>query len=328
MILPHSPLGGVALVGPKPHCRVMQLRTLRADRHRCALLKHLTTLALLGAVAAAPVAAQPALATSPDSGPTRALLGRSGALRAIFVHPAEAPRFAISALSRLFGDSTPRAPGVYSVDDSLTQKRFSLISLLPFSAKRGPRIGSYNIGFWPGEKRGTGDPPTGFVEVTAENQDTHVSEHFRLRDFLTHDQGPVWPKYLVLREELVEKLELVLNELRNGGVRSPRIVVMSGFRTPQYNARGLRRGRAPDSRHQYGDAADVFVDADNNGRMDDLNRDGKVNKADAGVLAKAFERVEQQHPDLMGGVAVYKATRAHGPFVHVDVRGERARWAN
>jgi hypothetical protein len=36
--------------------------------------------------------------------------------------------------------------------------------------------------------------------------------------------------------------------------------------------------------------------------------------------------VEQRYPDLVGGVAPYKATRAHGPFVHVDVRGERARW--
>ncbi len=228
----------------------------------------------------------------------------------------------------LFGDSADRTPGVYSVDDTVTQKRFSLISLVPFSAKRGPRIGAYSVGFWPGERRASGEQPAGFVEVTPDNQDTHVSEHFRLRDFLTHDQQRTWPKYLVLREELLEKLELVLDELRKVGVREPRLVVMSGFRTPQYNARGIRRGRARDSRHQYGDAADVFVDADGNGRMDDLNRDGRVTKADATVLAKAFERVEQQHPDLAGGVAVYKATRAHGPFVHVDVRGERARWAS
>ena len=55
--------------------------------------------------------------------------------------------------------------------------------------------------------------PEGFVEVTADNQNTPVSEHFRLRDFLTHDQVQVWPKYLVLREPLVDKLELVIAEL-------------------------------------------------------------------------------------------------------------------
>ena len=308
----------------------MQPRTCRADRHRSVRRNNLTTLVLTLAVSAAPLAAQPSPVAGSDSALARAIGGRSGALRALFMHPAENPRFEIGALARLFGDSNPPAPGVVSVHDSLTQKRFALISLLPFSAKQGGRIGTYNVGYWPGERRGSAaaEQPTGFVEVTVANQETHVSENFRLKDFLTHDQQRVWPKYLVLREELVEKLELVIHELRLLGVRDPKIVIMSGFRTPQYNARGLRRGRAPESRHQYGDGADVFVDTDGNGRMDDLNRDGRVTKADAVVLANAFERVEQQYPDLLGGVAAYKATRAHGPFVHVDVRGERARWAS
>ncbi|MGQ0639881.1 MAG: D-Ala-D-Ala carboxypeptidase family metallohydrolase [Gemmatimonadaceae bacterium] len=309
----------------------MQPSMCKAHRHRLVRKKNLTTFAAIAALAAAPLAAQPAPATvgADSTGAlTRAIGGRSGALRALFMHPSENPRFEIGALSRLFGDSTQQLPRVHSVHDSLTQKRFALISLLPFSAKQEGRIGSYNVGYWPGERRGTGDQPAGFIEVTPANQETHISENFRLKDFLTHDQQPVWPKYLVIREELIEKLELVIHELRTMGVRDPRIVVMSGFRTPQYNARGVRRGRARDSRHQYGDAADVFVDTDGNGRMDDLNRDGRITKADASVLAKAFERVEQQYPDLTGGVAVYKATRAHGPFVHVDVRGERARWAS
>jgi hypothetical protein len=312
----------------------MQPSSLKLDRHRFARQFSLTLIAAIAAFVAAPLAAQTAPnGLTADSGAgtgalTRAIGGRSGALRALFWHPAEQARFEIGALSRLFGDSSQRASGIHSVHDSLTQKRFALISLLPFSVKKAGRIGTYNVGYWPGERRGTSDHPTGFIEVTAANQDTHISEHFRLRDFLTHDQQPVWPKYLVIREELVEKLELVIHELRTLGVRDPRIVVMSGFRTPQYNARGIRRGRARDSRHQYGDAADVFVDTDGNGRMDDLNRDGRITKADAAVLANAFERVEQQYPDLTGGVAVYKATRAHGPFVHVDVRGERARWVS
>ena len=40
--------------------------------------------------------------------------------------------------------------------------------------------------------------PRGFIEVTLENQDFHVSEHFRLRDFLTKGQQNVWPKYLLV----------------------------------------------------------------------------------------------------------------------------------
>jgi uncharacterized protein YcbK (DUF882 family) len=103
--------------------------------------------------------------------------------------------------------------------------------------------------------------------------------------------------------------------------------VMSGFRTPQYNATGGETGgRASLSRHMYGDAADVFVDNDGDGRMDDLNGDGRVNHRVAQVILDAAERVERAHPDVTGGVGVYRATPSHGPFAHVDARGNRARW--
>jgi hypothetical protein len=205
------------------------------------------------------------------------------------------------------------------------------ILVRPFSDKRGGRIGSYRIGFWPRERGRTSSAsyanPDGFIEVTRENATTRVSEHFRLGDFLTHDQPTVWPKYLVLREELVDKLELVITELGRQGIGVRHMNVMSGFRTPQYNATGGETGgRADLSRHMYGDAADVFVDNDRDGRMDDLNRDGRVDHRDAQVVLAALERVERAHPDLAGGAGVYRATSSHGPFTHVDVRGRRARW--
>jgi uncharacterized protein YcbK (DUF882 family) len=102
---------------------------------------------------------------------------------------------------------------------------------------------------------------------------------------------------------------------------------MSGFRTPRYNhSGGNTAGRANLSRHMYGDAADVYVDNDRNGNMDDINRDGRVNTRDAEMLAQAVERVERKHPSLVGGIGVYSACCGHGPFTHVDVRGFRARW--
>ena len=61
--------------------------------------------------------------------------------------------------------------------------------------------------------------------------DLRVSDHFALGDFLTHGQESVWPKYLVLREDLVDKLELVIDDLQKHGVRVTRMSVMSGFRT-------------------------------------------------------------------------------------------------
>ena len=126
---------------------------------------------------------------------------------------------------------------------------------------------------------------------------------------------------------LVDKLELVIAELKASGTPVERVTVMSGFRTPQYNTGvGDTRGRATFSRHMYGDASDVFVDNDGDGNMDDLNGDGRVNIRDAEVIRAAIDRVERAHPKLVGGAGVYPATSGHGPFIHVDTRGYRARW--
>jgi len=267
----------------------------------------------------------PAAPVTPDS-----LFGRSGKLR--FRLFSSSRLFALPILERLFGNgAVDDRPGVFHAAEDIMGRPFAFISLIPFAAKAGGTVGDYRVGFWPGERRHTRsesyENPEGFIEVTADNQDTFVSEHFRLRDFLTHDQRDVWPKYLVLREALVDKLELVIDDLASHGVRVERMVVMSGFRTPQYNAAGVGRGgRAKDSRHQFGDAADVFVDNDGNGRMDDLNRDRRVDSRVARVILQAVERVERAHPELVGGASLYRATKAHGPFAHIDVRGVRARW--
>ena len=254
------------------------------------------------------------------------LLGLSGKLWMKLV--SHQPGDTASVLSRILGDSAVRFPGVYLVRD--TSSDFAFVNLVPFSEKKKGMLGSYRMGSWPAEQGPVSERysnPAGFIRVTPENQHTRVSEHFRLRDFLTKDQASVWPKYLVLQEGLIDKLELVIGALKNRGVHVSRMSVMSGFRTPQYNERGVGAGgRAQNSRHQYGDAADVFVDNDGNGGMDDLNGDGRVNTGDARFLAKVVEEVEQAYPELTGGVGIYSATSAHGPFVHVDVRGVKARW--
>ncbi|HEY2851310.1 MAG TPA: D-Ala-D-Ala carboxypeptidase family metallohydrolase [Gemmatimonadaceae bacterium] len=257
------------------------------------------------------------------------LRGRSGKLLMRLVTRARAT-LALPLFARFFGDSSIERPGLYSLPDSILAHPFTFIALRPFSDKQKGRVGSYRIGFWPSERgRLTTDAyenPDGFIEVTPENQGMQISEHFRLSDFLTHDQRDIWPKYLVLNEDLVDKLELVFAQLQRDGVRVNRMVIMSGFRTPWYNRHGGHvGGRAELSRHMYGDAADVYVD-NGSGRMADLNHDGRVDSRDAKVILRAVEEVEHEHPELSGGVGVYRATRAHGPFAHIDVRGWRARW--
>jgi hypothetical protein len=256
------------------------------------------------------------------------LVGLSGKLRARFVARGNAT-LGIPILAQLFGDSALEVTGVHPLMDAT--RSFSLITMLPFSAKQSGHIGTYYIGNWPNEHRAPRSSeyanPNGFIEVTAENESTFVSDHFRLRDFLTHDQQNTWPKYLVLNERLVDKLELVIQDLNAHGVRVEHLAVMSGFRTPEYNRQGVGEGgRARDSRHQYGDAADVYVDNEGRGRMDDLNHDGRVDTRDARVIRDAVDRVEAAHPELVGGVGVYRGNSVHGPFAHVDARGVRARW--
>ncbi|HZI40534.1 MAG TPA: hypothetical protein VFD67_02500 [Gemmatimonadaceae bacterium] len=239
-------------------------------------------------------------------------------------------------------DSEPQGPGVWSVALAIGNAirpitDFSIITELPFSAKRSGKIGLYYIGNWPAEKRRKVGPakapaasyanPSGFIEVTQDNADTYVSEHFKLRDFVTHDQPNVWPKYLVLQMRLVDKLELVLEDLAAHGVDISGVRVMSGFRTPQYNAGGGNtQGRAALSRHMYGDASDIFIDSNHDGMMDDLDHNGRINVNDSKVIEAAVDRVEAAHPELVGGAGIYPAGPGHGPFIHIDTRGYRARW--
>jgi len=265
--------------------------------------------------------------------PSDSLLGRSGKLQARFLVTAR-HSLVLPILRHFFGDSAGTQPGVYPVGDSVLGGRtFALITMLPFGSKTRGRVGAYRVGWWPAERHRLRSAayanPDGFIQVTPDNQDTPVSEHFRLRDFLTHDQEDVWPKYIVLREALVDKLELIIDDLAANGHPNAHLVILSGFRTPAYNALGVgfHGGRARDSRHQFGDAADIYVDDDGDGMMDDLNGDGRIDSRDARVLMASVDRVEAAHPELVGGAGVYRGTKAHGPFLHVDVRGEAVRWA-
>lgn len=257
-------------------------------------------------------------------------LGHSGKLRAVIDTPESLSQHLISySLSDSLDLADARQPGLHDVGLTAPDgDPFYVVSLLPYAEKEGSRLGGYYLGNWPsreGVERYR--PPSGFIEVTPANEGTAISKQFHLKDFLTHDQTNVWPKYLVVKPRLLDKLELISAALADRGLPS-RLHVMSGFRTPQYNEQGVgeKGGRASLSRHMYGDAADVFVDEDGNGMMDDLNGDGRVTVADARVLFSVAESVEASNPDLVGGLSPYSATSAHGPFVHVDTRGVKARW--
>jgi hypothetical protein len=228
-------------------------------------------------------------------------------------------------------------PGIWNVllrarDGVRRVPNLAVLSMVPITQKREGRIGNYLIGTWPHERGGTPRtpayaPPRGMIRVTPENLDMPVSRHFLVRHFVTKGQEDVWPKYVLISPRLLDKLELTIDELNRSGVEVRRVGVISGFRTPNYNSGGGDpRGRGAFSRHMYGDAMDWFVDNDGDGRMDDLNGDGRVDIEDARIIAQAAERVERRYPHLIGGIGVYRPTGAHSGFVHIDTRGYRARW--
>ncbi|HEX8155697.1 MAG TPA: DUF882 domain-containing protein [Thermoanaerobaculia bacterium] len=264
------------------------------------------------------------------------LRGQSGELRFAPTLPGETV-VDDDASPAAAGVTAPAATGIHKLTVEMNKvtsavEDISIVTLVPRAQKRAGRIGNYTVGTWPWEQGGTPRspryaPPRGFIEVTRENQNFDVSEHFRLRDFLTKDQQNVWPKYLVLDPLLIDKLELTIQELQRQGVKVTHVHVMSGFRTPRYNhAGGNTAGRASLSRHMYGDAADVYVDNNRDGQPDDITGDGRVTVRDAERFAQAAEIVERNHRSLVGGIGVYVACCGHGPFTHVDVRGVRARW--
>ncbi len=224
-------------------------------------------------------------------------------------------------------------PGLYpaiiynlSRTDSVTLNVFVMV---PRSEKKNGAINGYRIGQYPTiplRGRKEYNPPRGFIEVTPENENTFISPHFQLKQFLCKQAGD-YPKYVVLHERLLLKLQIILERVNAKGYYANTFHIMSGYRTPYYN-RAI--GNVQYSRHVYGDAADIYIDMRSpHGMMDDLNGDGKIDHRDAAILYDIIDELYPQswYKPFLGGLGLYKERPGvRGPFVHVDARGNRARW--
>ena len=99
-------------------------------------------------------------------------------------------------------------------------------------------------------------------------------------------------------------LEAIGAHLKPLGWDAGDIFVMSGYRTPYYNK---QLDDTKFSLHQWGRASDIFLDKDDNGRMDDFNQDKVISKEDAVALAEVLE-VLAKTPELrafIGGMGIY-----------------------
>jgi len=233
------------------------------------------------------------------------------------------------------GDSwlwtAPETPGRYEMTlthegESMTLQIFVLT---PFkntqqSELNGYKVGAYRRTLFKGMSNYAA--PKGFIDLSSGPKDLKISPHFTLGQFICKQQPGHDPTYLLVLPETLIKLETRLEAANAKGWRADTFHVMSGFRTPHYN-RSIGN-RTTSSRHLYGGAADIWLDGDGDGRMDDLNGDGKITKDDARTLAKLAESLAakggRNWPS--GGVGVYGPNAARGPFIHIDSRGYKARW--
>lgn len=121
-----------------------------------------------------------------------------------------------------------------------------------------------------------------------------LTEHFDSDEFACHDGTPVPGGSLGNLIRLCEELEVLRAEL---GVP---ILIVSGYRTPTYNA---KVGGAAKSEHCLASAADIaahpFKPLEVRNKIESLIKAGKMQQ---------------------GGLGIYAG------WVHYDVRGHKARW--
>jgi hypothetical protein len=186
-------------------------------------------------------------------------------------------------------------------------------------------------------------PPKFFYKVTEQNRDLRISEHFTLGNF-AFDYP--WfslglPQYIALDYALVEKLEDLLGAVQQDGLAKKGFKFVYAYRPPRYNLTSIIRDgedslKAPFSMHQYGRAADIIIDDDDDLVLDDLNGDGEIDIHDAGVIMHYVNILDRRYREeeslsrrdpygKVGGAGLYSRNdfpqRVQTPYIHIDVRG-------
>lgn len=225
--------------------------------------------------------------------------------------------------------TAPGRPGAYTLEirrGDGARMRFTALVTTPRQALRGGMLNGYLIGNYPQHPAGQAlyRPPQGFIEVDARSAELPLTPRLKLGQFVCK-QAARGPRYVALRERLPLALEAAMDRFARAGIAASGLAVMSGYRTPHYNR---QLGDTRFSRHQFGDAADVFVDEDGDGRMDDLNGDGRSDLGDARLLFGIVDAAQREAgwQRFTGGLSAYPPTAYHGGFLHLDTRGVKARW--
>lgn len=227
--------------------------------------------------------------------------------------------------------TAPDNPGLTRLtiaEEGTTRMQLNIFVMTPADSVINGVIEGYRIGEYPPQMEDSPItlPPDGYIRVTEDLLGVNVSPNFKLGQFVEQQNGQ-FPKYIVLRERLLLKLEAFLEYLNEVGVEAESFSVVRGYITPAEN-RSLGGNR--DSRHIYGGAATFIVDNDNDGRMDDIDNSGALSRADGVVLFdladELFSRPGKEY--LKGGLYLYDDTSVNTTLLMMDARGFRRRWEN
>lgn len=125
-------------------------------------------------------------------------------------------------------------------------------------------------------------------EYSLFNQGTHqISEHFKVKEFAQKDFRC---DKVIVETELIDVLEDIRAHFNKP------VIVTSGYRTPEYNA---KIGGIKNSQHTKGTAADIKV---------------------SGIQAKEVQKyLIHKYTDKYG-------IGSYSTFTHIDVRAKKARW--
>lgn len=125
-------------------------------------------------------------------------------------------------------------------------------------------------------------------EYSLFNQSTHqISEHFKVKEFAQKDFRC---DKVIVDTELIDVLEDIRAHFNKP------VIVTSGYRTPEYNA---KIGGVKNSQHTKGTAADI-----------------KVSEVPARWIQKYLK---DKYPDKYG-------IGSYSTFTHIDIRSQKARW--
>lgn len=125
-------------------------------------------------------------------------------------------------------------------------------------------------------------------EYSLFNQSTHqISEHFKVKEFAQKDFRC---DKVIVDTELIDVLEDIRAKFDKP------VIVTSGYRTPEYNA---KIGGVKNSQHTKGKAADI-----------------KVSEIPASRVQKYLK---DKYPNKYG-------IGSYSTFTHIDVRTKKARW--